>query len=144
MGKGAAAIPVPYIPAKHPVHAWKQSIALLYRSGGGAAKIETGPVEVSLGFVLCRPDSYTTKRGPNDREWHDRRPDPDNLAKAALDALKGIAWHDDAQIARMSIAKVMASAMEPPGMWIDVRKIDVSPETGGNVAPRWSTPGLFK
>lgn len=144
VGKGQSAIAVPYLPSKHAVHAWKQSIALLYRSNGGAPKIESGPVQVSLGFVLCRPDSYTTKRGPNDREWHDRRPDPDNLAKAALDALKGIAWRDDAQIARLSIGKVMASATELPGMWIEVAKIEVSPETGGPLAPRWTTPSLFK
>lgn len=142
VGKGKSAIAVPYLPSKHPVHPWKQSIALLYRSNGGAPKIESGPVQVSLGFVLCRPDSYTTKRGPNDREWHDRRPDPDNLAKAALDALKGIAWHDDAQICRLSVAKVMASATEQMGLWIGVGTVSESPATGSAYTPRFVTPGL--
>lgn len=143
MGKGKAAIPVPYIPKSHPVHAWKQAIALLYRANGGGPKIDEGPIEVSLGFVLLRPDSYTTKRGPNGREWHDRRPDSDNLCKAVLDALKGIAWHDDSQIARLSIAKVMAAAGEPLGLWITVARIEVSPATGSAFTPRFVTPGLF-
>lgn len=143
MGKGDAAIAVPYLPKKHAVHGWKAAVALLYQAANAGVAPLDGPLEVALAFVLPRPESYTTKRGPNVRAWHDRKPDPDNLVKAALDALKGVAWRDDAQIARMSIAKVMASATEPPGMWIEVRKIDVSPETGGNVAPRWSTPGLF-
>jgi Holliday junction resolvase RusA-like endonuclease len=143
MGKGAAAIPVPYIPTKHPVHAWKQAVALLYRSGSSTPLIEEGPIQVALEFVLPRPESRTTKRGDNVREWHDRRPDCDNLAKAALDALKGVAWHDDSQIARLAVAKVMASATEDPGMWITVERVGVSPTTGHAITTRMVTPGLF-
>lgn len=39
---------------------------------------------------------------------HTKRPDVDNMAKAVLDALNGIAWEDDSQIARLSITKEYA------------------------------------
>jgi Holliday junction resolvase RusA-like endonuclease len=34
------------------------------------------------------------------------KPDLDNVAKLILDALNGVAWHDDNQIARLTISKV--------------------------------------
>lgn len=34
------------------------------------------------------------------------KPDLDNVAKLILDALNGLAWHDDNQIARLEISKV--------------------------------------
>jgi Holliday junction resolvase RusA-like endonuclease len=33
------------------------------------------------------------------------KPDGDNLAKAALDGLKGIAWADDSQVCRLLVEK---------------------------------------
>lgn len=143
MGKGAKAIAVAYLPKKHAVHGWKSAVASTYQAQNAGVAPLDGPLEVSLAFVLPRPDSYTTKRGPNVRAWHDRRPDPDNLAKAALDALKGVAWGDDAQICRLSVAKVMASATEPMGLWITVSPVTVSPATGSAFTPRLVTPGLF-
>ena len=39
-----------------------------------------------------------------------KKPDIDNLAKAALDALNGIVWYDDSQICQLSIQKVYAAS----------------------------------
>lgn len=143
IGKGAAAIPVPYIPKSHPVHAWKESVQVLFKSESRTPKFEQGPLSLSLGFVLGRAASRTKKRGDNPREWHDRRPDTDNLAKSVMDALSGVAWHDDAQVCQLSIGKVMASAAEPLGVWIELRPVDVSPATGSAFTPRLVTPSLF-
>jgi Holliday junction resolvase RusA-like endonuclease len=35
-----------------------------------------------------------------------KKPDIDNLTKAILDALNGIAWNDDAQVAQITAKKV--------------------------------------
>ena len=144
IGKGKAAIAVPYLPKSHAVHAWKALIASTYERQRSESTQLDGPLLVTLGFVLPRPDAYTTKRGPNLRAWHDRKPDPDNLSKAVMDALTGVAWRDDAQVAQLSVGKVMASAVEQMGVWIEVCQIATSPVTGAAFTPRLVTPGLFE
>ena len=37
--------------------------------------------------------------------WPAKKPDSDNIAKVVLDALNGIAYHDDTQIIRLSVIK---------------------------------------
>ena len=37
--------------------------------------------------------------------WYDKKPDVDNIAKAVLDALNGIAYDDDKQITSLVIDK---------------------------------------
>lgn len=63
-----------------------------------------GMVEVVLGFWMGR-------RG---------KPDWDNLAKLACDALNGLAYRDDAQIVRCAVNKFMPDRRVPgarPGSW---------------------------
>jgi Holliday junction resolvase RusA-like endonuclease len=67
------------------------------------------PVEITISFILKRPKQIIWKTKPMFRLWHDKTPDLDNLVKAVVDGLNGIAFHDDRQIvqlvARKSIAK---------------------------------------
>ena len=37
--------------------------------------------------------------------WPAKKPDSDNIAKVVLDALNGIAYHDDTQIIKLSVTK---------------------------------------
>lgn len=39
------------------------------------------------------------------RNWHTQRPDADNVAKAALDALNGVVFFDDAQVVTLKAEK---------------------------------------
>lgn len=39
---------------------------------------------------------------------HTKKPDADNLAKAVMDALNGVAWEDDSQVVKVSIFKEYA------------------------------------
>lgn len=39
-------------------------------------------------------------------ENHYKRPDIDNLVKSTSDALNGLAWHDDGQIASLTVKKI--------------------------------------
>ena len=67
-----------------------------------------GPIKVIMSFQMPVPESFTKRRkqaimdGDN---RHTSRPDLDNLAKAVLDALNGIAFKDDSQISSMRLAK---------------------------------------
>jgi Holliday junction resolvase RusA-like endonuclease len=49
-----------------------------------------------------------------------RRPDLDNLVKAVLDALNGLAWRDDAQIHTLHISKVVAAGDEQPHVQVRI------------------------
>jgi Holliday junction resolvase RusA-like endonuclease len=55
-------------------------------------------------FWFQRPKSHGKKRREEPR--HLQKPDLDNLAKAVLDSLNGLAWVDDSQIYRLLVEKV--------------------------------------
>jgi hypothetical protein len=54
--------------------------------------------------------------------------DLDNLAKAILDAIKGYAFHDDAQVARLLVER---AAGERERITVTVRAIAATPRTHG-------------
>lgn len=61
-----------------------------------------GEVRVRLTFYRKYPDSRPRYR---EGEPDTIAPDVDNLAKSVLDAAKGVAWADDAQVTYLSVAK---------------------------------------
>lgn len=72
----------------------------------------SGPVKVRLDFFLPRPKGHfrTGKNASVLREtaptYHVAKPDADNLAKAALDALTDAgAWGDDSGVAVLKVTK---------------------------------------
>ena len=84
-----------YTPAE--TQKYEERIAYeVYRQG--ATKMQ-GPIFISIGFFYKRP-----KRMKNP-ERHTKRPDLDNLIKGVLDALNGVLWDDDAQIASLDADK---------------------------------------
>lgn len=75
-----------YVPAKHPVHAYRQAVALAAKIAG--LKPITEPIQVCVVSVFQRPKSHLTGRGAvKATAPRVPRPDVDNLAKAVLDAL---------------------------------------------------------
>lgn len=93
-----------YVPAKHPVHAYRSSLAAAARAAG--AVVHEDGVEVVIDFVCGRPKSHLRKSGvkPDAPRWP--RFDLDNASKAVLDSLTGVCWHDDAQVLRLVASKV--------------------------------------
>jgi Holliday junction resolvase RusA-like endonuclease len=91
-----------YVDAKHPIHAYKQAVRLAYVNAGG--EILEGPVEVRITCWFSRPKSHSKKRSvaPEPKAI---KPDSDNLGKAILDSLNGIAYHDDSQVYSLQIEK---------------------------------------
>lgn len=80
----------------------------------------TGPVILHALFLFPRPKSKIWKRKPMPREPHISRPDRDNLDKAVLDALTGIAYKDDSQVYSGVLTKVIAAGDEEPGILISI------------------------
>ena len=72
-----------------------------------------GPVEVSVLAVFACPTTDYRKREPRERRWKPGKPDAENIAKACLDAGNGVLYHDDAQVARLHVVKVIGAQREP-------------------------------
>lgn len=64
-----------------------------------------GAIHLSIRFYLPRPQRMIWKTRPMPEICCDKRPDIDNLAKAVIDGLNGIAFKDDGQIADLHITK---------------------------------------
>lgn len=111
-----------YTPSKHPVNDFKATVRLAAQQAYQGAPLE-GPLGLSVLFVMPRPKGKTKKRGDNPRYPHTSRPDFDNLAKGLCDSLKGLAWHDDAQIAETHLTKVVAAADEQPHVCVTIRQL---------------------
>ncbi len=68
----------------------------------------TGTLETEITAYFPVPKSVTKRRRAFMLDgiiWHTKKPDADNVAKAVLDALNGVAYHDDTQIARLVVEK---------------------------------------
>jgi len=91
-----------YVPAKHPVHAYRQALAAAARDAG---LIKTGePLTVVIDAVFDRPKSHMRKSGVKADAPRLPRPDVDNIAKAVLDALQDV-MGDDTLVARLVVEK---------------------------------------
>jgi Holliday junction resolvase RusA-like endonuclease len=95
----AGGFPRAYVPANHPVHAFREAVRLAAIAAG--VPLSSGPVEVSILAVFARPASHrkadgSLRSGAPLFPGH-RCGDADNLAKGILDALHGVAFEDDDQ-----------------------------------------------
>lgn len=76
-----------------------------------------GPVAVALIFFVPRPKMSAKKAAAT--RYSTKKPDCDKLARLVLDALKGYAYVDDAQVAQLTVQKFYENDDERPG--VDVR-----------------------
>ena len=85
----------------------------------GGVKAPKG-VEVAVHITTVRP---LPKSRPKriESEPDICRPDVDNISKAVLDALNGVAWEDDAQVTELVIGKCerMRGVTEQTVVWIN-------------------------
>jgi Holliday junction resolvase RusA-like endonuclease len=91
----------------------------------------TGPLELRAVLAFRRPAShYGTGRNsgalkPTAPAYRSSRPDADKLARAICDAMSGVVYRDDAQIARLIVEKHYGT----PGAHIVVETIDEQAES---------------
>ena len=108
-----------YTPAK--TARYEKMIAEKYEAALGSYRFEKEqPIVVSLVFGMPIPASKpkSTRVAMADGIIrHTKKPDLDNLTKAVLDALNGVAWYDDSQIVRISARKRYS---EDPYVYIKV------------------------
>ena len=74
-----------------------------------------GPLSLSIAATFKRPKACKVA------DWKPTRPDIDNIAKNVLDALNGIAWRDDAQVAVLHTSKAYG---DQPGLEIAVSSLE--------------------
>lgn len=91
-----------YVPSSHPVHVYRQALALTARAAGLTATGNTLRVEIMA--VFERPKSHMTKAGVKPTAPKLPRPDVDNIAKAVLDALQDVVG-DDTLVSRLVVEK---------------------------------------
>jgi Holliday junction resolvase RusA-like endonuclease len=91
-----------YVPAKHPVHAYRKAISEAADEAGLVAQDE--PISVVIDAVFGRPKSHLLKSGVKPDAPKLPRPDVDNIAKAVLDALQEVIG-DDTCVARLVVEK---------------------------------------
>ncbi len=76
----------------------------------GVVLVDDGPINLHVYFVLRRPKNHWLKSGELSKAGREKRahvstPDLSKLVRAVEDALKGIAWKDDSQVAVIMSAK---------------------------------------
>lgn len=122
--KGGKSFIQNYTPSKHPVTAFKATVRLAFKQAYGS-EVLRGPLRCDAVFVMPRPQSLIWKTKPMPRMFHTSKPDRDNLDKAVMDALKGLAWNDDSQVCQGEIVKWIAAGDEQPHALITITRLDV-------------------
>ena len=108
---------------------WRESVwgqAMAYRP----EKPWEGPVELSLTFIFPVPESWPKwrKKLACGRPAQNRK-DLSNLLKAIEDALTGLFWHDDRQIAMLDVSKWYPEPeQEAPSVQVGIIFHDPLPE----------------
>lgn len=111
----------------HAVIQWKRLVKDCWRCDS-PVKL-TGPLSASLVFSFPRPETLVWKVKPMPQEWEPRAVgDLDNLAKAVLDALNGLAYDDDRQVVSLSLAKVMAGGEDQSGVKVTICELLERPQ----------------
>jgi len=91
-----------YVPKDHPIHAYRQAVAVAARAAG--VRQATGPVSIIIDAVFARPKSHMNKGGVKPKAPALPRPDVDNISKGVLDALKSV-MGDDTNVGRLLVEK---------------------------------------
>jgi len=106
---------------------WRANVGWTGREAMGKAGLRpfAGPLEVSFAFTMPRLKSHRKPNGElrgNAPVWHVTKPDTTKLIRSTEDALKGIAWLDDSQIARQAGSKQYGDS---PGCLITIRSLEI-------------------
>ena len=82
-------------------------------------------IRIELSFYLQRPKGHFKKSGEVSEKaprFPAKKPDVDKLCRSVLDALTGIAYHDDAQVTKLEAVKLFAVGTGP-GVHVTVEEL---------------------
>ena len=99
---------------------WRERIALAAHNAMSGRTLMTGPIDITMLFVLPRPKSAPKRTTPPAV----KRPDLDKLARAVLDALTNVVFSDDSQVTSIGCAKRLAQLDEAPGLYLAIAPDD--------------------
>jgi crossover junction endodeoxyribonuclease RusA len=108
---------------------WRAAVSAAAADAMDGQALLAGPVELTVEFVFPRPKShFGTGRNAGvlkdtAPEYVTKAPDLDKLTRAIGDALTGVVFRDDAQVADLSVRKVYG---EPTRALIEVVPLAVS------------------
>jgi Holliday junction resolvase RusA-like endonuclease len=91
---------------------WKALVAMAAQAAG--VQMIDGPVAILIVAHLPRPKRLMRKRDPEGPIPATCKPDADNILKGCLDALNGIAYADDAQVAAARVMKYYHGKADRP------------------------------
>lgn len=126
---------------------WRESVrAAAICAMGGADPIRDIPLRLHVVFTMKRLKGHYRASGElkgSAPEWHTVKPDATKLMRAIEDAITGICWHDDAQIADQHAQKRYGSK---PGARVIITDEILSVSRPGVCLGETTTPdsrGLF-
>lgn len=100
--------------------AYENRIALVYREKYADCLPFAGEVFLTVSAYTAPPASTSKKRRAamlNGDKRPTKKPDIDNILKAVLDGLNGVAYRDDKQVVAVTVIKSYA---ETPGLYVRV------------------------
>lgn len=119
-----------------PLGAWRTAIATEARREYDAEPAARGPVRVTAELTWPRPLAHYRAGNPakglraDAPRWKASKPDADKVERSVLDALTGIAYVDDAQVADLAVRKLWGDA---PGAVIAISEItELAADAGGD------------
>ena len=101
------------------VEYWKATIREIYRAHHGP-NVGIMAVRIRLCFLFPRPQRLMRKDSPPGRIPYTKKPDADNVSKAVMDALNGVAYHDDAQAYDLHAQKWYVAMGDEPVSYIEL------------------------
>jgi len=123
-----------HVTTSAPLLDWRGRIATAAQAALAGAPAMTGTIAVALHFRPSeRPASHylpansrrpVRELRPDAPGWHASTPDLDKCIRAALDALSGIAFADDRQVARITATSSWPEPGEAPGVDVRVRRLE--------------------
>lgn len=93
----------------------------LFASEAGVTPLE-GPVSLAV-YAWWPMRGQPRKRVPRPAEWKGTKPDADNVGKAVADALNGIAYRDDSQVARLTVHTFYAGQDGQAHTFVELRPL---------------------
>lgn len=92
---------------------WRAAVASAGEEARGEEPLLLGAVKLRVCFAYPRPKSHYRTNGevkPNAPLYKTSKPDLDKLQRAVGDALTGVVFRDDSQVANWSVIKVYADS----------------------------------